>query len=250
MNHPPSNIFPETERMHFRQFTDADAPLLFELDGDPEVMRFISKGKPTPPAKIQNEIIPKFLNYYRKLPPQGFWAAHLRSGGDFIGWFHLRPGTLNETEMELGYRLKRNAWGRGLATEGSRALLAKAFNAWGHDKVSAHTMADNAASRRVMQKLGLKFGSDFITKRTCSMAGWNKATGRPSNTQLRARIIPVPTRQPDRDRRQLIGFGNKLDVSVVRQRNPLRDAQTQAAALDGAGMAVVPAEEPFENARL
>lgn len=148
--------------MYFRQFTDADAQLLFELDGDPEVMRFISKGKPTPLAKIQNVIIPKFLDYYRQSPPQGFWAAHLREGGDFLGWFHLRPSTLPVPEMELGYRLKRNSWGRGLATEGSHALLTKAFREWGYDRVCAHTMFDNLASRRVMEKAGLKFESEFF----------------------------------------------------------------------------------------
>ncbi len=157
--------------MYFRQFTDADAPLLLELDGDPDVMRFISKGKPTPLPKIQNEIIPKFLNYYRQLPPQGFWAAHLRDTGDFIGWFHLRPGTVHPTEMELGYRLKRKAWGRGLATEGSQALLAKAFQEWGHDKVCAHTMADNLASRRVMEKAGLKYECEFYYE-TDLLHGW------------------------------------------------------------------------------
>src|ERR1700691_1961424 len=109
--------------MYFRQFSEDDAPLLFELDGDPEVMRFITKGKPTPLAKIQNEIIPKFLNYYRQSPPQGFWAAHLRDGGHFIGWFHLCPSTLPVPETELWYPLKRHFWGRGLATEGSGALL-------------------------------------------------------------------------------------------------------------------------------
>jgi RimJ/RimL family protein N-acetyltransferase len=154
-------ILLETERMYFREFLEGDAPLLFELDGDAEVMRFISKGKPTPLAKIQNEIIPKFLNYYRQYPPQGFWAAHLRAGGDFIGWFHLRPSTLLAAEMELGYRLRRNFWGRGLATEGSRALLEKAFQEWGWEKVCAHTMAANLASQRVMEKAGLKFESEF-----------------------------------------------------------------------------------------
>jgi RimJ/RimL family protein N-acetyltransferase len=156
-----ANVFLETARMYFRQFEATDAPLLFELDSDPEVMRFISKGQPTPLAKIQNEIIPKFLNYYRQSPPQGFWAAHLRDSGDFIGWFHLRPSTLPVAEMELGYRLKRVAWGRGLATEGSRALLEKAFNHCGYDKVCAHARAINLASRRVMEKAGLKFESDF-----------------------------------------------------------------------------------------
>lgn len=161
MNADPVDVFLETPRMYFRPFTEADAPLLFELDGDPEVMRFISKGKPTPLEKIQNVIIPKFLNYYRRLPPQGFWAAHLRDDGDFIGWFHLRPSTLPTPEMELGYRLMQRAWGRGLATEGSRVLVEKAFREWGYEKICAHTMADNLASRRVMEKAGLKFECDF-----------------------------------------------------------------------------------------
>lgn len=162
MSHLPlKNILLETERMYFRQFSEADAPLLFELDGDPEVMRFISKGKPTPLAKIQSEIIPKFLNYYRQHPPQGFWAAHLHAHGEFIGWFHLRPGTLPAAGMELGCRLKQNFWGRGLATEGSRALLQKAFPEWGRERVCAHTLADNLASQRVLEKAGLKFESEF-----------------------------------------------------------------------------------------
>jgi RimJ/RimL family protein N-acetyltransferase len=164
---PPNKpeAFLDTARMFFREFRAEDAPLLFELDGDPEVMRFISKGQPTPLARIQNEIIPKFLNYARQSPPQGFWAAHLRDNGEFIGWFHLRPSTLPVPDTractELGYRLKRKVWGRGLATEGSRALLAKAFNEWGYEKVCAHAMADNLASRRVMEKAGLRFESEF-----------------------------------------------------------------------------------------
>jgi RimJ/RimL family protein N-acetyltransferase len=153
--------FLETERMYFRRFQDADAQLLFELDGDPDVMRFISKGQPTPLARIQNEFIPKFQDYYRRSPPQGFWAAHLRESGWFIGWFHLRPDKISIDEMELGYRLQQSVWGRGLATEGSRTLLDRSFNQWGYGKVCARTLADNMASRRVMEKAGLCFECDF-----------------------------------------------------------------------------------------
>jgi RimJ/RimL family protein N-acetyltransferase len=154
-------VFLETERMYFREFQDADAPLLFELDSDPELMRFISKGQPTPLARIQNEYIPRMLDYYRRIPPQGFWAAHLREAGAFIGWFHLRPDRISAGEMELGYRLQRSVWGRGLATEGSQALLNNAFNRWGYGKACARTLADNLASRRVMEKAGLCFECDF-----------------------------------------------------------------------------------------
>lgn len=166
-------ILLETERMFFRQFNTEDAQLLCELDSDPEVMRFISKGEPTPLARIQQEIIPRFLDWYRQWPPRGFWAAHVRERGEFIGWFHLRPDKISPEEMELGYRLKRGAWGRGLATEGSRALLAKAFGEWSFTKVCARTLACNLASRRVMEKAGLRFERDFIYG-TEILPGWTE----------------------------------------------------------------------------
>jgi RimJ/RimL family protein N-acetyltransferase len=155
-------ILLETDRMYLRQFVTEDAPLLFELDSDPEMMRFITKGQPTPLARIQNEYLPRFLDYYRQSPPRGFWAAHLRGNREFIGWFHLRPDRIVPEEMELGYRLKRVVWGRGLATEGSRALIHKAFKEWSYPKVCARTMALNLASRRVMEKAGLTLEEEFI----------------------------------------------------------------------------------------
>jgi RimJ/RimL family protein N-acetyltransferase len=165
--------FLETERMYFRRFQDDDAQLLFELDSDPEVMRFISKGKPTPLSRIQNKFIPKFLEDYRRSPPEGVWATHLRESGLFIGWFHLRPDRMSAGEMELGYRFQRDVWGRGLATEGSKALLGKAFKEWGYEKVCARTLAGHMASRRVMEKAGLCFECDFHYD-TETLPGWGE----------------------------------------------------------------------------
>src|SRR5512140_2885474 len=107
----PTEIVLATGRLYLRRFCPHDAPLLFELDSDAEVMRFITKGQPTPLAQIENEILPRVLGYYRKSPPQGCWATHLADGDEFIGWFHLRPDKITPEEMELGYRLKRSAWG-------------------------------------------------------------------------------------------------------------------------------------------
>ncbi|MEW2260641.1 GNAT family N-acetyltransferase [Streptomyces sp. NPDC047869] len=76
------------------------------------------------------------------------FAAHEKDGGAFIGWFCLRPesqGPLDE--VELGYRLRQAAWGKGYATEGSRALLGKAFTELGVRMVWAETMAVNHGSR-------------------------------------------------------------------------------------------------------
>ncbi len=173
----PGVILLETERMYFRQFRAEDAQVLFELDGDPEVMRFISKGQPTPLSKIQNEFIPRFLEYYRQSPSQGFWAAHLFRSHEFIGWFHLRPDRISPGEMELGYRLKRSVWGHGLATEGSSALLKRACSEWGYAKVCARTLAGNLASRRVMEKAGLAFEAEFYYGEDV-LPGWTEAERR------------------------------------------------------------------------
>ena len=58
-------------------------------------------------------------------------------------------------EAELGYRLRKSAWGKGYGTEGSRALIHKGFTELGVSRVFAQTMAVNVASRRVMEKAGL-----------------------------------------------------------------------------------------------
>jgi RimJ/RimL family protein N-acetyltransferase len=76
----------------------------------------------------------------------------------FLGWFHLRPGPGGDTaNTELGYRLRRPAWNKGYATEGSRALISMGFTALAIERVSAHTMTVNTASRRVLEKCGLTF---------------------------------------------------------------------------------------------
>lgn len=73
-------------------------------------------------------------------------------------WFHLRPPAKGKPdEPELGYRLRRSAWGRGYASEGSLALVDLAFTDLGASRVYAETMAVNRASRRVMEKTGLRF---------------------------------------------------------------------------------------------
>ena len=163
----------ETARIYLRPFGPEDAGLLFELDSDPEVMRFISKGEPTPLELIEHDILPRVLAYYRPWPPQGFWAAHLRATDQFIGWFHLRSDKIEPEEMELGYRLKRFVWGQGLATEGTRMIVERSFGEWGYDKLSARTLAVNLASRRVMEKAGLLFEREFLWSLEV-LPGWSE----------------------------------------------------------------------------
>ena len=152
------HVFLETERLVLRRFTEDDVDNLVELDSDPRVMHFINGGRPTPRREIETDILPAFLGYYERFAGYGFWAAIEKSSGQFLGWFHFRPPkAAPPDEVELGYRLHRSAWGKGYATEGSRALIDKGFAELGVERVVAFTMVVNVASRRVMEKAGLRF---------------------------------------------------------------------------------------------
>lgn len=149
-------VFLETERVILRQFTVADEDALVELDGDPEVMRYLTGGIPTARAEIRDEVLPAFLSYYERFAGYGFWVAVEKATGDFLGWFHFRPEHgMPDDEPELGYRLRRSAWGKGYGTEVARALIHKGFTELGVRRVVASTAAANIGSRRVMEKSGM-----------------------------------------------------------------------------------------------
>jgi RimJ/RimL family protein N-acetyltransferase len=152
----------ETERLRLRAFTMDDVDLLTELDSDPAVMHFITGGRATPRAEIETEYLPGWLDYYERYPSYGFWAAIEIATEEFVGWFHLRPSDESTPDHpELGYRLRVASWGLGYATEGSRALVDLAFRELGAERVFAETMTVNTASRRVMEKAGLRFVRTF-----------------------------------------------------------------------------------------
>jgi RimJ/RimL family protein N-acetyltransferase len=146
----------ETPRLIMRQFTGDDVDNLFDLNSDPQVMRYLTGGRPTPREVIRDEILPFHLGVYERFDRLGTWAAESTGTGEFLGWFHLRPGPGGDiTNADLGYRLRRSAWNKGYATEGSRALISRGFTDLGIERVFAHTLTVNAASRRVLEKCGL-----------------------------------------------------------------------------------------------
>jgi len=165
-------VFLETERLILHRFTEDDVDNLFVLDNDPEVMRFLTGGRPTPREKIRDEVLPRFLHYYERFAGFGCWAAIEKSTGEFLGWFEFRPPEGSRPgEVEFGYRLRRSAWGKGYATEGARALIHKGFTKLGVRRVRAETMAVNLASRRVMEKSGLTFVRTFHQEWSDPIAG-------------------------------------------------------------------------------
>ena len=154
----PGSVLLETDRLRLRWFRGDDVDHLVELDADLDVMRYINGGRPTPRDEVADEVLPALMAYADRGDGYGFWAIEERDSGRFIGWFHLRPDPHGGAtdEPELGYRLRRDAWGRGYATEGSRALVHRAFAQLGARRVWASTMVVNVGSRRVMEKAGLR----------------------------------------------------------------------------------------------
>jgi RimJ/RimL family protein N-acetyltransferase len=150
-----------SDRLCLRRLTAAHVADLVELDSDPEVMRYISGGQPNSRQRYEDELLPRMLAWDEQ--PSGFLAAY--EADRFVGWFHLRPSVADESMLEVGYRLRRAAWGRGLATEGTRALLGHAFERLDQPAVDACADPRNAASIHVMVKCGMQRVGTFMHPR-------------------------------------------------------------------------------------
>ncbi|MEV6235842.1 GNAT family N-acetyltransferase [Lentzea sp. NPDC051838] len=132
----------ETERLTLRPLVASDLPELEKLHADPEVMRYLD------PDSAQDV-----------LDEGCFLAGIEKATGRFIGWFEFLE--TREGEVELGYRLHREFWGSGYATEGSKALIRRGFTTGGVQRIFATTMFVNSGSRRVMEKCGLRHVRTF-----------------------------------------------------------------------------------------
>ncbi|GHC19870.1 GNAT family acetyltransferase [Gemmobacter nanjingensis] len=138
-----------TLNLTLRPCHPADGPDFIALERDAEVMQFLNGG-PVDHGRVDPDKVTFLM-------PRGHephvWTARRRADEAFVGWFGLFPegGGL----AELGYRLRRDHWGRGLASEGAMALIDWGFGHAGHDRIIACTLAVNHGSRRVMEKTGM-----------------------------------------------------------------------------------------------
>lgn len=127
---------------------------LHALWSDPETMRYIGGGTPWTEADVRTRI-------ERQIGFRGdggpcFWTLRERATGDIVGQGGVVPISFNGPEHELGYRLGRAHWGRGYATEVAEAARDLAFGRFGLDRLVAVCYAENAPSRRVLQKVGFR----------------------------------------------------------------------------------------------
>lgn len=156
----------ETQRLILRGFCEKDKDAYAEMCADLEVMRYIGNGQPLSRSEAWRNMA-MMLGHWQ-LRGYGMWAVVERSGGEMIGrigcwqpegW----PG------FETGWTLRRAYWGRGLATEAARAAVNYAFYELQQSHVISLIRPENAASRRVAEKLGEKlegmteiFGSEAM----------------------------------------------------------------------------------------
>jgi RimJ/RimL family protein N-acetyltransferase len=139
------------ERVALRQWLDSDLDPFAEMNGDPEVMRYF----PAPLTREQSEIL---LTRQRELIASrgwGLWALDVE--GAFAGFVGLAVPSFDAPFtpcVEIGWRLRREFWGRGIAYRGALRALTYGFNVLSLPEIVSFTAAVNARSRRLMERLG------------------------------------------------------------------------------------------------
>jgi len=142
----------ETDRLLLRELTAEDVPALALILGDAQVMRHSVRGVLT--EKATREFVGGCIFSYQA-NDFGPWAVVEKCSSAFIGFCGLNAEPVEGTEeVEIGYRLDRAFWGKGLATEAAAATLAYAFETLGIDSVIAIVEPENFASVNVIEKLG------------------------------------------------------------------------------------------------
>jgi len=144
----------ETDRLLLRRWRDADRDPFARMNADPAVMEHF----PAPLSRQESDRLMDDIAAHFERHGFGGWAAEVRATGEFIGFIGLAVPRFEAAFtpcVEIGWRLAAAYWGRGLATEGARAVARYAFETLGLEEIVSFTTAANARSRRVMEKLGM-----------------------------------------------------------------------------------------------
>jgi RimJ/RimL family protein N-acetyltransferase len=143
----------KTERLYLREFTTGDAIHFFEMNNDNDVLKYTGDI-------VFNSIneAKEFLSNYKQyqLHKMGRWAVCLKDDDSFIGWCGLKYHP-KKNYVEVGYRFYKAFWGKGYATESTKAAINYGFNILNLKTIYAHAHIDNLASHRVIEKCGLHF---------------------------------------------------------------------------------------------
>lgn len=143
----------ETNRLFLRRMNETDKDSVFAMRSDVEVMRFI-RAPQIKKSEAENWI--NLISSRWETEKIGFCAMVEKTSNQFIGWCGLWRLAEND-EIEVGYALFKEFWGKGYAAEASKAFLDYGFNQLNLEKIVAVANPENKSSRRVMEKLGMKY---------------------------------------------------------------------------------------------
>jgi RimJ/RimL family protein N-acetyltransferase len=151
----PGTLF-ETERLIVRPWSDDDAEHVFAIYRDPEVWRYLGGGKPLEDLDGAGAMLRHWIARSEEMAPCGTWAVVERESGVPIGSTMLWP-LENGPEVEVGYHFAQSAWGKGYATEATRATIDHGFRVLDRDQLVAVVFPENPASQRVLEKAGMTY---------------------------------------------------------------------------------------------
>lgn len=142
----------ETERFILREKTAEDAEFFYELNSDPEVIRYTGNDSFTSIEEAK-----RLLDDYPDYKQNGYgrWGVVEKATGEMWGWCGLK--LRDNGEIDLGYRFHKRYWNKGAATECSIACIQYGFEVLGMERIMAEALVENPASIRVMEKVGMQF---------------------------------------------------------------------------------------------
>ena len=144
----------KTPRLNLRQWRTDDCPLFAELTSDPEVMRYF----PATLDRVSSDALVSFFQTSITHYGWGFWAAEITETAEFIGFIGINQPTQQlpfSPCVEIGWRLAKQFWGKGYASEGASACLKFAFEELALTEVVSMTPLLNHRSEKVMQRIGM-----------------------------------------------------------------------------------------------
>ncbi|GAB5417170.1 MAG: GNAT family N-acetyltransferase [Crocinitomicaceae bacterium] len=150
-------LITETPRLYIRNWLQEDIAPYAEIIGDPDVMRFIGDGKPKPPE----EAIRAVEKYNGQIEAQGWtrFAVALKDTDHIIGFCGF---DVYQEQLDFGWRLAKDQWGKGYATEAARAVLELGIHQFSFDKIVCHAFTENIGSINVIEKLGMPFEKEWM----------------------------------------------------------------------------------------
>ncbi len=156
------NIHIETKRLIFRDIEDSDLAGMYALDSDSAVHQYLG-GKPIKNRDEAQRIINNIRQQYVD-NGIGRWAVIDKQSGDFIGWGGLKLEDVVRSEfnyIDLGYRLRREYWGKGIGTEIAKESLKHGFNTLKYDEICAAADINNIGSNKILSRSGMKLIETF-----------------------------------------------------------------------------------------